>query len=137
MASREQVFAEDALIIVGRRLKKAKPNKDLAQSPLKVVRYKKLSKKQFISRLRRVFAQKDYVNIRFGATRFRASKVPGVYGVNIEQNYYSSNYADKGHLFLVVDLRKEDQPRIHVRTWLSPEDLKERGGEQFKLSEFF
>ena len=133
----EKVFSEDALIIVGSKLKKTKQDKDFLQSPLsdKVI-YKKLSKFQFISRLKRVFSQKDYVNIQFGATRFKMSKVDGVYGVNIEQNYYSSNYSDKGYLFLVVDLRKKDQPKIHVRTWQSPEDLKHKGA-QFELSEFF
>lgn len=133
----EQIFSEDALIIVGGLLKKSK-DKDLrdASKGFRQVAYKKLSKKQYIARLRQVFARKDYVNIQFGATQCRMSRVEGVYGVSIEQNYYSSNYSDKGHLFLVVDFRKKGKPQIHVRTWQTPQDLKERGS-QFKLSEFF
>ncbi len=40
-----------------------------------------------------------------------------IYGIQIAQNYWSSNYADKGYLFLMIDLNDPQQPRIYVRSW--------------------
>ncbi len=131
----ESIFSEDALIIIGHKLKKYK--KDASDDlKFKKIAYKKYTKKQYISRLKHLFNQKEYVNIQFGKTNYKMSKIKGVYGVSIEQNYYSNNYFDKGYLFLVVDLRNYTKPKIHVRTWQEKPNLDSRINP-FKLSDFF
>ena len=47
--------------------------------------------------------------------------------------YFSTNYADKGYLFLMVDLRNPKEPIIHVRTW-QPE--KDPNGKVFGIEDF-
>ena len=37
--------------------------------------------------------------------------------MQIKQNYYSSNYADQGYLFLMIDLGNKTEPKIYVRSW--------------------
>lgn len=45
-----------------------------------------------------------------------------IYGVQIAQDYYSTNYADKGYLFLMVDINDPERPLIKVRTWQPEKD---------------
>ncbi len=40
-----------------------------------------------------------------------------MFGIQIKQEYSSSNYGDMGYLFLLVDLNEPDRPVIQVRTW--------------------
>ena len=40
-----------------------------------------------------------------------------VYGIQIQQDWNSSTYGDRGYLFLVLDMNDADTTRIHVRTW--------------------
>ena len=37
------------------------------------------------------------------------------YGIQIKQDYYSSNYGDHGYLFLMVDFNDPENPSIKVR----------------------
>ena len=39
------------------------------------------------------------------------------YGIQIKQDYYSTNYGDHGYLFLMVDFNDPENPSIKVRTW--------------------
>lgn len=111
----ESIFSDNALIIVGNKLE----SRVLADGVRLVehVRYDTLSKKQYIDRLRRHFATKEYINLNFTETDFqRASNNKEMYGIRVRQEYFSSNYGDVGYLFLLVDLRNE-LPIIHVRAW--------------------
>ena len=56
-----------------------------------------------------------------------------IYGIQIKQDYYSTNYADKGYLFLMIDLNDSINPKIYVRTW-QPE--KNDDGSIFGLNDF-
>ena len=129
----DTIFAEDALIITG-RVVKVKKNADNAYANNRIVRYNKQSKKKYISHLRQSFLSKEYINIKFEESRIRKSGMRGdVYGIQIKQNYYSSNYGDKGFLFLMVDLNNKQEPVIHVRTW-QPDINKQNG--IYGLSDF-
>lgn len=125
----KQVFSEDALIVVGSKLKSIKSE----FKPATV--YRKVNKKQYINSLEQLFKQKEYVNIAFEEANVKLSKYNSIYGVSIVQNYTSSNYSDKGYLFLVIDLRKKEEPKIHVRTWQDKDDFKEKG--PYGLQDFF
>jgi hypothetical protein len=47
-----------------------------------------------------------------------------LYSIQIEQDYYSSNYGDHGYLMLMDDMNDADQPLIKVRTWQPERDPK-------------
>ncbi len=115
----ESIFADNALIIVGKILKKAE-NIDGMYSSLKNqdVEYIKLTKKVYIERLRSAFANNEFVNIQFedNIVEKRDNKSE-VYGIQIKQNYYSTNYADQGYLFLMIDMANKEAPKIYVRSW--------------------
>ena len=91
--------------------------------PVSTVRFDTVSKHAYIDRLRRVFARNEYVNINFEETAFTKAGVGGeLYGIRVQQDYYSATYGDRGYLFLIVDLNSPDKPVIHVRVWQPSKD---------------
>ncbi|MBR4138273.1 MAG: hypothetical protein IKU05_07670 [Bacteroidales bacterium] len=113
----DKIFSDDALIIVGTVLKQKQKGDNMQLSSAARVRYDTLSKGRFIDNLRNVFVKNEFVNIRFLDTDFTQHQSGmELYGVQLKQEYLSSNYGDVGYLFLMVDLR-EELPVIHVRTW--------------------
>lgn len=132
----EAVFDDNALIIVGNLLRPDDTRQldGLYNQLGDRVNYVKLSKREFIDRLRRVFSSNEFVNIHFEDNNVR--KVGGkdkIYGIQIAQHYHSSNYADKGYLFLMIDLSDTINPRIYVRSW-QPE--KNPDGSIIGLADF-
>lgn len=112
----DRIFADDALIITG-TVVKVKPIEDNYYRN-EIVIYNKQSKKEYIKKLNYLFNSKEFVNIKFEKSKIRkAGKGGDIYGVQIKQNYVSSNYGDEGYLFLMVDMNNPDKPIIHVRTW--------------------
>lgn len=131
----EKIFAENALIIVGSVVKVAEPIDGMySKAGIETVKYIELSKEEYIERLRKVFGSNEFVNIHFEENIVK--KVNGdekIYGIQIKQDYYSTNYADKGYLFLMIDLNDSINPKIYVRTW-QPE--KNADGSIFGLDDF-
>ncbi|MCT4613725.1 MAG: hypothetical protein N4A49_02490 [Marinifilaceae bacterium] len=129
----DQIFADDAIIITGRVVKKTKHN-DNNYIDNEVIKYNRQTKEQFIKNLKYSFNSKEYINLKFEESKIRKSGLKGdVYGINIKQNYYSNNYGDVGYLFLMVDLNNKKQPIIHVRTWQPNSNLNE---QIYNLSDF-
>jgi hypothetical protein len=111
-----QIFADDALIITG-TVVKVKPIKDNYYKN-EIIKYNRQSKKGYIRKLKYLFKSKEFVNIKFEKSKIRkAGKGGDIYGVQIKQNYVSSNYGDEGYLFLMIDMNNPEKPIIHVRTW--------------------
>jgi len=134
----ESVFSDDALIIVGTLLKQSEPIDDMyLMLDNKNIKYQQFSKKQYVEHLNKAFASKEYINLQFEDNEIRRSGANGkIYGIQICQNYYSSNYSDKGYLFLMIDLEDSINPKIYVRTW-QPEknpDGSVIGLEHFSLN---
>ena len=131
----EQIFSDDALIITGKVIKQ---KKDHIALPDKIV-YKKQTKQEYLTNLRRVFAANSYIRVTFDEIKVMRHPVnPNFYGVTLHQGYTSNNYHDDGYLFLLWDFTDEDMPQIHVRTW-QPDQIN--GGripedEIFSLSDF-
>ena len=131
----EQIFSDDALIITGKVIKQ---KKDHIALPDKIV-YKKQTKQEYLTNLRRVFAVNSYIRVTFDDIKVMRHPVnPNFYGVTLHQGYTSNNYHDEGYLFLLWDFTDEDMPQIHVRTW-QPDQIN--GGripedEIFSLSDF-
>ncbi len=129
----ESIFADDALIIVGSILK-TKSTGDNPYQNNQIVKYNRYTKEQYIRNIRHSFASNEFINIRFEDNIIRKSGKGGeVYGIQIKQNYFSSNYGDTGYLFLLVDINDPDQPVIHVRTW---QPQKNADGSIYGLSDF-
>ena len=131
----EQIFSDDALIITGKVIKQ---KKDHIALPDKII-YKKQTKQEYLTNLRRVFAVNSYIRVTFDDIKVMRHPVnPNFYGVTLHQGYTSNNYHDEGYLFLLWDFTDEDMPQIHVRTW-QPDQIN--GGripedEIFSLSDF-
>lgn len=118
------IFSHDALIITGSVIKGA-GLREMQPTYIPHIKYTKQTKDQYISNLRRCFANNEYVNIRFAENEItRSSGKPSIYGIQIKQDYFSSTYGDTGYLFLLIDFLNPEAPLIHVRTWqpdLDPE----------------
>ncbi len=117
----EGVFDKDAIIITGTVVKRPSnvmdEGKSLSLTDDQIV-YKTHTKMGYITNLRRVFTQNEFINIRFSNNKVKKMGVGGeTFGIQIAQDYYSSRYGDKGYLFLMVDLNNPQQPVIKVRTW--------------------
>jgi len=131
----EQVFSDDALIITGKVITQKTDNMKL---PDKII-YKKQTKQEYMSNLRRIFANNSYIKVTFDEIKVMRHPVNrNFYGVTLHQGYTSSHYHDDGYLFLLWDFTNEEQPQIHVRTW-QPDQIN--GGripedEIFNLNDF-
>lgn len=117
------IFADDALIIVGHVLKKQPVQDAMAIEPDKqIVRYTKQTKEQYIRNLDVCFKSNEFINLRFADSEIRKAGNGEIYGIQIKQDYFSSNYGDTGYLFLMVDLNDRESPVIHVRAWQPEKD---------------
>ncbi len=115
------MFAEDAIIIIGRKLERRK-------LPENAVRYEKLgaqpdhdylrlSKERYLQRQKQIFVQNQDISLDFSTFNIiKKNDQDSVYGVEMRQSYTSTTYGDEGYLFLLVDFREKD-PLIYVRAW--------------------
>ena len=129
----EQIFSDDALIIIGSylRVKVGEPN---PYRNNRIVKYNKLTKQEYIKNLRQAFGSNEFINLKFEDNDIRKSGKGGeVYGIQIRQNFNSANYSDFGYLFLMIDFNNPNTPTIHVRTW-QPE--KNPDGSIYGLNDF-
>ena len=120
----EQIFDDNAVIIVGHKTKIAVNDVELNNlSNCEAVTRTLLSKRQYISNLKRCFNSNEFINICFGNNKvMRAASGGELYGIEIKQDYHSTNYGDQGYLFLMVDLNNTQKPSIKVRTWQPEKD---------------
>lgn len=111
-----QVFSDEALIIVGNVVKESAATAGVGADSR--VSYALHTKRDYLSRLAKVFGMNKSVDVKF--SDFRIMRHPtkdGIYGVSLRQRYKSDRYADDGWLFLLWDFRNASMPLIHVRTW--------------------
>lgn len=119
----ESVFDDNAIIIIGHVVKLAKSEMTNMYASNKYVKKTQLTKAQYIKNLKSCFASNEFVNIRFENNEvLKAGRDKEIYGIQIKQDYYSSNYSDEGYLYLQVDLSNSDNPIITVRTWQEEPD---------------
>ncbi len=115
------IFADEAVIIVGKIKKAKKQIKDFAYRKLSSeqcdLEYIKLTKQQYIKRQKQIFESKQDIHLGFNTFKVtRKSAGSNVYGVAMRQQYTSSGYSDEGHLFLLIDFDGKE-PMIYVRSW--------------------
>ena len=114
------IFSDDALIIVGRVLKKA-AKRDIKYEKLNInqpdIEYLRFTKEQYLKRQNRIFQTQEDIHLGYSTFNImKKNKIEGVYGVSMRQHYSSTGYADEGHLFLLIDFDQE-LPQIYVRSW--------------------
>ena len=98
-------------------------NKSMSVKGQKTIRYNRQTKDEYLRNLARCFNNNEFVNIRFSDNDVIKCGAEGeVYSIQIGQDYYSTNYGDKGYLFLMVDINNPEQPIIKVRTWQPEKD---------------
>ena len=124
------IFDDDAVIIVGHVAEKMvsvnKGDMGRTMHNQKIIKRVQYSKDQYMKNLEACFRSNEFVNIRFANNDVRRAKDSEEYGIQIKQDYYSTNYGDQGYLYLQVDLEDPDQPIIKVRAW-QPEPDPEIG----------
>ena len=112
----EQIFSDDALIIVGKVIQTSPTSDGVKSKPH--VEYYKRTKEEYIATLKKTFATNKFINVKFDEIKVTQHPTKkDFYGVNLHQLYTSSTYGDDGYLFLLWDFRNEIKPMIHVRTW--------------------
>jgi hypothetical protein len=117
----ESIFSDNALIIVGKIVKKhTGPENRLPINTTKLTQY---SKGQYLKQLSSVFKSNEYVNLKFTDITVKKAGAGGeIYGIQLQQDYFSTSYGDTGYLFLMADLNKPEEPVIHIRTWQPEKD---------------
>lgn len=117
----KSIFDEDAYIIVGHKLNKLTSTKQddiTGMSSLPDYEFQKKTKKEYIDQLEVCFKNNEYVNINFADNDIQKSALGGnTFGIQIQQDYFSKTYGDRGYLFLFVDLNEPGKPIIKIRTW--------------------
>ena len=129
----ETLYSDDAIIITGKVVKRTKLDKEISTdfSDEEIIYFKK-TKQEHIASQKEVFQNNRFVWLQFDTFNISVAPVDSIYGVSMQQNYYSSTYKDEGYLFLLIDFRGE-HPLIHVRNWQPGEwDLS----KQMKLENF-
>jgi hypothetical protein len=123
----ESVFDDNAVIITATVLKRADAN--LNDSNIRqygnneAIIYNRQTKDEYLVNLKKCFKRNEFVNLRFSNNDVMKMGIGGeLYAIQIQQDYYSSTYGDKGYLFLMVDINNPEKPLIKVRTWQPEKD---------------
>jgi len=121
------IFDDNALIITGTVVKRAEYQSQEERTRFldnKIIKYNRYTKNEYIKHLERSFNSNEFINIRFSNNDIVKARggYGEVYGIQIRQDYYSTNYGDTGYLFLFVDLNDPNNPIIKVRTWQPDRD---------------
>lgn len=126
----ERVFDDDAVIITsvvekrpGGIVKGANGEVKGINFDNKIIHYNRQTKDSYLKNLKKCFASNEFINLRFANNDVvKLGKGGEVYAIQISQEYFSSNYGDKGYLFLMVDINDPKNPLIKVRTWQPEKD---------------
>ena len=119
----ESVFDDNATIITGHLIKKNPKLNIEGQTAIlgdnkPLIKYTRQTKSEYLRKLKMCFQSNQFINIRFADNDVVKMGAGGeTYGIQIKQDYYSTNYGDHGYLFLMVDFNDPENPSIKVRTW--------------------
>lgn len=119
----KQQFSDEALIIVGSKVRKApseiqRKRYNLNESS-EAYKLTKLSKSEYLEHLEsKIFKLNANLDVQFKDIKILSHPdYPEIYGVNLYQEWTSSTYSDTGYLYIIIDFENENKPLIHVRAW--------------------
>lgn len=118
----EKVYSDEALIFVGSVIEEKKGGDDVfkhSNLSAQKVRLIQQTKRQYLDGLKeKAFKRNSFVNVKFEDLKIlQHEKFSDIYGISCWQEWRSSNYGDRGYLFLMIDFRDKSTPVIHVRAW--------------------
>ncbi len=118
----DAIFDEHALVInepvTKRTVKIDNGDGSSSYQMQEFVKTQRLTKQEYLKQLKNVFASNnEFINISFANLDVKKAKDFEVYGIQIKQDYYSTNYGDQGYLYLQVDVTNPDEPILKVRAW--------------------
>jgi hypothetical protein len=124
------IFDDDAVIITGSVVSKAnnvtnmENQSSISQEGNHIIKMNRQTKDEYLANLKRCFERNEFVNIRFSNNDVKkmGENTGETYGIQIQQDYYSSTYGDKGYLMLLVDINQPTKPLIKLRTWQPEKD---------------
>jgi hypothetical protein len=119
IASLQQVYSDDALIITGRVIQRRSFQNDQPTLKPEIV-YSKKNKEQYLKSLESTFRRNKFIKVSFDSIQVvRHPAKPNFYGVTLHQNWKSSSYQDDGYVFLLWEFKddNDEHPIVHVRTW--------------------
>lgn len=142
-----QIFGEDALVIVGKEVRAFKSL--FAKRFHPQMEYKDSFRKEYLKNLKTCFNRSGYVSAHFEnivlddgdeVSLISQSIVnPNFYGVRFHTKWESnSGYFDSGYTMLLWDFTNDDEPIVHVRTW-QPDLIygqRLRSTEIFSINDF-
>ncbi|MDP8269265.1 MAG: hypothetical protein P9L97_11110 [Candidatus Tenebribacter davisii] len=138
----EEIFADSAIIFTGYVRKTTSIPNDLQdvitnQLNNKQVEFNKMNKSQYLGKLQNmVFKRNENVYIQFSNLEILKRSINRqIYGIQLNQNYYSTNYSDEGFLLLLVDFEDEENPKIFFRCW-QPTKQEISGITPLKVGDF-
>ena len=111
------IFDDYAIIVTGTVTMKSEKVGDAPMRLRENVKYTTFNKEQYLERLEKQFAKNQYINLRFTDVSLKQISNEDDFALRIKQDYFSSNYADTGYLFLMVDMNDSSKPLIKLRTW--------------------
>ena len=120
----EQIFDDDAVIIVGKvakRLKRVGSSDKYEYASNPIITKTRYTKDEYLEKLKHCFKSNECVNIHFTNNKVRMVN-DKIFEILIKQDYYSTHYGDSGYLFLMVDMHDPERPLIKVRTWQETPD---------------
>ncbi len=122
MKTIEAIFADDALIIIGRivETRRVEKNWQYIRLTSKQPSFERiiLTKRKYLKRLKSLFNKQHDIYIGFSDFKPEPiidGKADG-YGLSMWQDYVSTTYSDIGYLFLLIDFIS-DVPKIEIRAW--------------------
>ena len=123
------IFDDDAVIITGSIVSRAnnKVNMEnqahISQDGNRIIKMNRQTKDEYLKNLKHCFEKNEFVNIRFSNNDvIKMGEGGESYAIQIQQDYYSSTYGDKGYLMLMVDINEPTKPLIKLRTWQPEKD---------------
>lgn len=119
IASLQQVYGDDALIITGRVIQRRSFQNDQPILKPEII-YSKKNKEQYLNALENTFRRNKFIKVSFDSIQVvRHPAKPNFYGVTLHQNWKSSTYQDDGYVFLLWEFKddNDEHPIVHVRTW--------------------
>ena len=141
IASLQQVYGDDALIITGRVIQRRSFQNDQPILKPEIV-YSKKNKEQYLNALENTFRRNKFIKVSFDSIQVvRHPAKPNFYGVTLHQNWKSSTYQDDGYVFLLWEFKddNDEHPIVHVRTW-QPDRIGAKAltkKEIFNINDFF
>ncbi len=127
----KDIFADDAVIIIGNVTRTyTRQSGDNGKMTLKgknIITMNRYTKDTYIEHLAQCFRKNEFINVRFTHSdiqKLEKENNKDIVCVQLAQDYNSSSYADKGYLFLMIDMADVNAPYIKVRTWQPEPDPK-------------